>query len=102
MYRILRFCRLTILIAVAFFVCRTAFCSEQKIAPTSSKTLKFDFGSGPVENGSMQVTPETVYSAERGFGFLDNTGILTENRHIPNALKTDSCSGDRPFLSGSN
>ena len=58
----------------------------------------FDFGPGKVENGYTQITSEMVYNQERGYGFLDNTAVSMKDRQISDALKTDFCSSDKPFL----
>jgi len=34
--------------------------------------FKFAFGSGPIEPGSIEITPQTAYESKRGFGFLES------------------------------
>ena len=45
-------------------------------AQETNTTYKFDFGSGKVKQGYLKVSPESIYSKGRGWGFL-NSGSLT-------------------------
>lgn len=72
--------------------------SPEKPLEKEKSASMFDFGPGPVENGYTQVTLDMMYNSERGFGFLDNGGISMQDRKIPDALKTDFCAGEEPFL----
>ena len=57
---------------------------------------KFDFGSGKVKKGYIPVTDNTVYSKERGYGFLPGSTVRSVNRG-GDALKGDYISSDKPF-----
>ncbi len=69
----------------------------QQPAPTDG-TWKFDFGSGPVANGYRAVKPETLYSAESGFGFEANAQLMAFNGEGGDALKRDGISSNAPFF----
>lgn len=45
------------------------------LASGTAGAQSFDFGGGPVAPGYTKVTPETLYDAERGYGFLPGTPI---------------------------
>lgn len=58
---------------------------------------KFDFGSGAAP-GAVQVTPESVYNAEKGYGFEaykleDETAMTTHVIAAPGG----ACASDKPF-----
>ncbi|GGF23298.1 rhamnogalacturonan acetylesterase [Echinicola rosea] len=61
------------------------------------QTYKFDFGNGPVAKGYGQVLPEMVYTAERGFGFLEGKQPEAINSGR-NELKGDLIASDAPFF----
>ena len=42
--------------------------------------FKFDFGSGKVQPGYTQVTPQTSYDAKRGFGFLQSATVAAPDK----------------------
>ena len=44
--------------------------------------LRYDFGpaDSPVAEGFVGVSPETLYTPERGYGFTDATGLITRDR----------------------
>ncbi|MEA5256147.1 rhamnogalacturonan acetylesterase [Arcicella aquatica] len=62
--------------------------------PTS---FKFDFGAGKVAKGYTQVLPESVYTKEKGFGFLPNAPIVSETRKGKDALTSDFCTSTQSF-----
>src|SRR5690606_6837701 len=55
--------RLYFLIALFLTACTVQRQSQEK------DTLKFDFGTSKAEKGYVAVTPEDIYSIEKGFGF---------------------------------
>jgi beta-galactosidase len=63
----------------------------------SPGTRVFDFGPGPVGPGAERVTAATIYSQQRGFGFLESTGISCVDRGAPDAERGDFCTSDAPF-----
>lgn len=63
-------------------------------SPTS---FKFDFGAGKVAKGYTQVIPESVYTKEKGFGFLPNAPIVSETRKGKDALTSDFCTSTQSF-----
>lgn len=57
----------------------TAFQSSlarQPAATPSPATLKFDFGSGPIAQGHIRITPTMVYSDEAGYGYELGAHVL--------------------------
>jgi lysophospholipase L1-like esterase len=58
---------------------------------------KFDFGHGKVKKGYTQVTPQMVYSSERGFGFDYGTQPASEVFRGHDALTRDYCTSTAPF-----
>jgi lysophospholipase L1-like esterase len=58
---------------------------------------KFDFGSGPAAAGYTKVPASTVYNPDRGYGFLDTTGITNVDRTTADPLTGDFCTASGPF-----
>lgn len=59
-------------------------------------SYKFDFGFGKVAPGYIQITPETKFTYERGYGF-DHHSIVESVIHDSNALQRDFVTSDKPF-----
>jgi len=59
--------------------------------------FKFDFGSGAVERGYIQVLPTTGYSEELGYGFEQGAKVMAIDRGTDDVLKSDFCTSDEPF-----
>eukprot|EP01136_Pigoraptor_vietnamica_P033891 Opistho-1_new@97227 len=74
-----------------------SLCSFQSFSQATTD-FKFDFGSGKVAKGYTQVLPASVYSKEKGFGFLPNAQIVSETRKGKNALTSDFCTSTQPFF----
>lgn len=74
-----------------------SLCSFQSFSQATTD-FKFDFGSGKVAKGYTQVLPTSVYSKEKGFGFLPNAQIVSETRKGKNALTSDFCTSTQPFF----
>lgn len=62
------------------------------------QNLKFDFGSGQVAKGYVKVSPENIYSNEKGYGFLSKTGLKAVDRKTKNRLQSDYISSDSSFF----
>ena len=66
---------------------------------SQSKTeFKFDFGSGKTAKGYTQVSAESYYSKEKGFGFMSNSKVENINHKSKNALTSDFCTSNQPFF----
>ncbi|MFT3737801.1 MAG: rhamnogalacturonan acetylesterase [Breznakibacter sp.] len=63
----------------------------------AQKTLKFDFGQGKVKKGYIGVTPETIYTPGRGYGFDYGTCPASEAVRCKGALTGDYCTSTHPF-----
>jgi len=50
---------------------------------------KFDFGLGEAEAGYEKITPNCVYRADRGFGFLNDGAVTARDREEPGKLWRD-------------
>lgn len=61
-------------------------------------SFRFDFGPGPVEPGYLQVTPETAFTRKLGYGLDLGSRVTGLDRGGDDALRGDSCTGDRPFF----
>ena len=59
--------------------------------------LKFDFGPGKVAEGYTQVTPDMLFTPERGFGFEPGSPITGVDRGRPDPLRSDFVTADHPF-----
>lgn len=61
-------------------------------------SFKFDFGSGAVAPGYTQVKADAIFSPERGWGFEQRNGTITESQaNTTDPLTTDSISSDQPL-----
>ena len=58
---------------------------------------KFDFGSGKSANGFTQVSQNTIYNKETGYGFEDTANISCLDRGDKNLLLSGFCTSDKPF-----
>ncbi len=65
-------------------------------APVGAVRL-FDFGPGPVAAGAVQVVAETAYTRERGYGFVETTGVTCLDRGTSDAAARDFCTSSTPF-----
>jgi lysophospholipase L1-like esterase len=65
---------------------------------TENVHLMFDFGTGDVEQGYVQVVPSMKYTQNRGFGFLTDSVIYSVKRNSNDALKGDFCTAKCPFI----
>lgn len=79
------------LLSVAFFCCLSAGYA------LSAQTVKFDFGSGPVQDGYVQVNSSTVYSEATGYGFEPGAVVSDVLNRKGNALTRDYVTSDVPF-----
>jgi lysophospholipase L1-like esterase len=61
-------------------------------------SFKFDFGSGKVEPGYIQILPAIVYDKKLGYGFEPNMHITAVVRGGDGALCNDFCTSDKSFL----
>jgi lysophospholipase L1-like esterase len=61
------------------------------------RIYKFDFGSGRVEKGYVQVLPEHTYNSKRGFGFEYSSGLISKNVIGKSPLLDDFITSDKPF-----
>ncbi len=66
------------------------------ISLKAQTSFKFDFGSGAIKKGYTQILPESVYSKEKGYGFLPGSNLSAAN-HGKDALKGDFVTSDKPF-----
>lgn len=70
-------------------------CAVKK--PGNSASFKFDFGSDKSPNGFIAITPDTKYSAEKGYGFdygITPTAVI---RNETDLLNGDFINSDKPF-----
>jgi lysophospholipase L1-like esterase len=67
------------------------------MAQTQKTSWKFDFGSGKVADGYVQVLPTTLYTAELGYGFEPGATVQAIDRGGNDPLKGDFCTSDKPF-----
>lgn len=67
----------------------------EPVAATS--LLTFDFGSGQVASGYVQVLPTMSYAQERGYGFEGADVVEAIVRDGDDALTGDFCTCDSPF-----
>jgi lysophospholipase L1-like esterase len=76
-------------LAVSFFTIPSQVYSASSVR----KNLKFDFGAGVVAPGFVRVLPGTIYSSERGYGFMQPVEVSPQN---PRTVRGSLCS-DKSF-----
>jgi lysophospholipase L1-like esterase len=64
----------------------------------SKPLFKFAFGPGKVAPGYIQITPATLYTPERGYGFEKGAKITAVDRGGDNPLHAGYCTSSGPFL----
>jgi lysophospholipase L1-like esterase len=69
-----------------------------RAAQGQQTSWKFDFGSGKVADGYVQVQPTTAYTPELGYGFEPGANVQALDRGGDDPLKSDFCTSDKPFL----
>lgn len=87
-----------IFLSFVFLLQSTLVTAQVRPAGQASSRLKFDFGSGKVASGYTQVLPTTKYTKEKGYGFFGEAVITSEDRGGKDALQSDFCTSDTPFL----
>ncbi|WP_081810494.1 rhamnogalacturonan acetylesterase [Flavobacterium daejeonense] len=60
-------------------------------------SFKFDFGKGKAEAGYLKVLPETIYSAEKGYGIDFGTSTTANTKTGKQALTDGFLTSDKPF-----
>jgi lysophospholipase L1-like esterase len=71
--------------------------SLQAQEPGSKTSFKFDFGSGRVQPGYIQILPETKYTAQTGYGLDFGSTVTSHNNTGNDALRDDYITSDHPF-----
>jgi lysophospholipase L1-like esterase len=79
-----------------WFLRALAAVSLTSFVSAETTALKFDFGSGEAAPGYVRITPETVYSKERGFGFEPGSKVVSVDRG-GDPLNGDFITGETPF-----
>jgi lysophospholipase L1-like esterase len=64
--------------------------------PVAAASWKFDFGTGPVAPGYVQVTPASLFSTAAGFGFEPGADLVAVDRGGADALHRDYLLGAKP------
>ncbi len=67
-------------------------------AAQSKPLFKFAFGPGKAMPGYIQVTPDTLYTPERGYGFEKGAKVTAVDRGGDDALHAGFCTSQGPFL----
>jgi lysophospholipase L1-like esterase len=66
-------------------------------AHNAEQNFKFDFGQGKVEPGYLKVSPETLYTPQRGYGIDLGTAITGKGTNGKNALTDGFATSTQPF-----
>ena len=79
-----------------------ALMSFGSLQAATSANWKFDFGSGSLQSGYIQVLPSTGYNSNVGYGFASTSGLSSTNRGAPDSLRADYISGSAAFKFSAN
>ncbi len=75
----------------------SALCFSGAAHAAEQTSWKFDFGSGAAALGTLKVTPDTVFTVERGYGFEPGARLSAIESTVPNAAHRDFITSDKPF-----
>src|SRR6266480_1760847 len=84
--------------AVLGALASTLFLAPPALGAPEQTTFKFDFGSGKVAPGYIQILPGTVYTKELGYGFDLGSKVAAVDRGGDDPLRGDFCTSDHPFF----
>ena len=78
--------------------CNTSKSGISQVPVTdSSEVIKFDFGSGEVAPGYIQILPTTKYTEDRGYGLVSKGELTAVNRKGKDLVKSDFITSSEPF-----
>jgi lysophospholipase L1-like esterase len=83
--------------ATAVFALVLRVAQAQSPQPTSPISYKFQFGTGKTAAGYTSVTPDTPYSAERGYGFEPGPAVTAISGDSDDPLDTGAVISTKPF-----
>ena len=63
-----------------------------------SLSWKYDFGTDSVAKGYIPVNAKTLYTSQKGYGFLDGAEVTTGRRELSDPLENGFCSSTKPFF----
>jgi lysophospholipase L1-like esterase len=70
----------------------------QATAAQQGDTYKFNFGKGNTLGGYIAVTPQTIYSDDKGYGFINTNDITATQRNKKKTVTADFISSSKPFF----
>lgn len=83
---------------LAFIFTLPDITSDVQAIQSNKINFKFDFGGGKVARGYTQILSKTIFNKESGYGFEDAASISCIDRAGNDDLRSDFCTGDKPFL----
>ncbi|HEX8466159.1 MAG TPA: rhamnogalacturonan acetylesterase [Abditibacterium sp.] len=69
---------------------------------TATSMKKFDFGSGTAAPGTSLVSPDTLFTEERGYGFEPGATVTAGARGAKTSAQSDFLSSTEPFYFSAN
>ncbi len=81
---------------IALLACFDRARATEPASPLTA--FKFDFGAGRVAAGYLQVTADTIYDNERGYGFEPGAVVEAIDHGGDDTLCGDLVTGGKPFL----
>lgn len=67
----------------------TVSAAERDYSASGAAVYRYDFGSGAAADGYTGVDADTVYTAERGYGFADISKVAAQDRGTSDPIKSD-------------
>lgn len=83
-----------LIFAFAAFSCAATVLSAANIALPA----RFDFGPGIPAEGRIAISTGSLYSADRGYGFINTDNVRAVPANGNSALKTGALASDKPFV----
>ncbi len=82
---------ISLFLCLALMICSIPITQQEASAAENDVLKKFDFGTSDsaVMDGYTQVTPDTAYTKELGYGFGDSAKVTAEDRKTSDKIKTD-------------
>jgi lysophospholipase L1-like esterase len=80
------------------FLILNLFCAFILNAQNKKESYRFDFGTGGLQKDYLQILPNSAYSTEVGYGFLDDPKLIGIDNGGENPLTTDFITSSKPFV----
>ncbi len=89
---------LVLAVGITVLGCCSAGAAQPDVGSSGKTRFQFDFGTGKVAPGYVQVLATTIYTDEQGYGFEPGSTVESVDCGGDDALRDDFVTGRKPFL----